>query len=91
MSPTGYAEPHHGDTDRRRWGEAFSLDEAARIRKSLLSGAPVVKCPHCLFALELVGESADAEHTSLVSCHRCGRSVVLSLLREEAGARSGRG
>lgn len=66
------------DTDCPRWGEAFSLDDAARIRQALRTGA-TVKCPHCRSVLELVGESGDVDHTSLVSCHQCGRSLVLSL------------
>ncbi len=52
------------------------MDDAARIRKMILTGG-VAECPQCAFPLEAtVGKDGDG-NVWLVRCHGCGRGLVV--------------
>lgn len=52
------------------------MDDAARIRKMIISGG-VAECPQCAFPLEAtVGKDGEG-NVWLVRCHGCGRGLVV--------------
>jgi hypothetical protein len=62
-------------TSARR-SAGFSLDDAAKIRRMIVTDVPS-ECPQCGFPLEAtVGNDRDLG-IWLVRCHGCGRSLVL--------------
>jgi hypothetical protein len=66
--------PRVSVSTRRSTG--FSLDDAARIRRMIVTDSPS-ECPQCNFPLEAtVGKDGDRS-VWLVRCHGCGRSLVI--------------
>ena len=66
----------------------YSLNEAARMRASLLAGRRVTGCPRCGGDLRVIGADDHWDWSHLVSCKSCGASVMLEL-RELAASVSG--
>jgi len=55
----------------------FTLDQAARINRTSLTGGRLV-CPGCGAAMHDVAGSRPAGEVSLIRCGTCGRGLVLN-------------
>jgi hypothetical protein len=74
-------------TGTPRWArKRFSLDDAARIVRSLGGANEKLVCPGCGGALDALCGEHRTEGVFLVSCGSCGRSLVV---RREAAAPDG--
>lgn len=66
-------KPDHPVRGRRR----FSLDQAARIRRTLLTQEAGVNCPQCGAALRPIAGTDGTRRVWLLPCDSCGGSVVV--------------
>ena len=63
--------------DRRRWSPAFSLDEAARIRRAMNECPERTECPQCASTMSPMVGGDDAHVVWLLQCRTCLRSLVI--------------
>ena len=62
---------------RRPVGRGFSLDEAARIRASLVAGLEALECPRCAHPLGVTTGKEGSEDVDLIFCEFCRNAVLL--------------
>lgn len=64
-------------TGRWRWRPAYSLDEAARIKRMMRQEPDQVECPHCAGSMSRIVGGDGTQTVWLVRCETCGRSLVV--------------
>lgn len=62
---------------RERRTSGYSLDEAARMRRMVVTGDPAAPCPRCGGAVERTGGTDGEGMVWFLHCVRCSRSVVI--------------
>ena len=60
-----------------RFSPGFSLDEAARIRRMIVTHEDRMTCPHCGTELRPTGGRDGTRRVWLVWCDVCDRGVVV--------------
>ncbi|MEK6609501.1 MAG: hypothetical protein AABZ35_01110 [Gemmatimonadota bacterium] len=60
-----------------RWSPGFSLDEAARIRRMIVTRAGRMACPYCDAELKPTVGLDGQQRVWLVRCDVCNRSIVV--------------
>ena len=65
-----------GPVPERR-SSGYSLDEAARIRRMLLTPNATVDCPRCTAPMEKTRGADGQEAIWFLRCPQCARSMVI--------------